>query len=55
MTGLQKLCKLYGRMKINETMWIWDYANGKPRIESEMTKEEITASEKEKWNIIKTK
>ena len=34
--------------------WLWDYANDKPRLKTEMTKEEIMASEKAKWNNIKT-
>ncbi len=25
--GLQKVCKLYGRMEIGGVMWCWDYAN----------------------------
>lgn len=29
--------------------WLWDYVNDKPRLKSEMTKEEIAASEKAKW------
>jgi hypothetical protein len=29
--------------------------NDKPRLKSEMTKEEIKASEKVKWNKLKTK
>lgn len=53
MAGLAKICKLYGSIEVSDkngkkVTWIWDYANGKARLKSEMTKEEITASEKEK-------
>lgn len=49
MGGLARLCKIYGAIKINEERWLWDFVNDKPRLESEMTKEEIGASEKAKW------
>ena len=58
MGGLSRLCRMYGRMKFKdkdgkEVMWLWDYKNEKPRLESEMTKEEIGESEKVKWGKIK--
>lgn len=58
MGGLAKICKLYGSMEVigqdgNKVKWLWDYANDKPRLESEMTEEEIKASEKAKWMNIK--
>ena len=58
MGGLARLCRMYGRMKFKdkdgkEVMWLWDYKNEKPRLESEMTKEEIRESEKVKWGKIK--
>lgn len=31
-----------------KVIWLWDYANDKPRLKTEMTKEEIMASEKAK-------
>lgn len=34
-------------------VWLWDYANDKARLESEMSREEIMASEKAKWMEIK--
>lgn len=58
MAGLQKVLKEYGYMSINGIMWIWDYVNDKPRIKSEMTKGEISASEKirrQKFKSIPTK
>lgn len=33
--------------------WLWDYVNDKPRLKTEMTKEEIMASEKVKWMKVK--
>lgn len=53
MSGLQRILKMYGRMDVNGVMWVWDYANEKPRIESEMTKDEWKASEKAKWMAVK--
>jgi hypothetical protein len=51
--GLQNILKSYGEMKISSegktVIWVWDYANDKARIKSEMTKEEISASEKAKY------
>jgi len=35
--------------------WVWDYVNDKPRLKTEMTKEEIMASERAKWTGIKSK
>lgn len=58
MGGLARICKLYGQIDTtdeygNKAVWLWDYANDKPRLKSEMTKEEIMASEKAKWMGIK--
>lgn len=58
MSGLGKICKLYGSMNVkdskgNQVTWLWDYANDKPRLKTEMTKEEISASEKAKWEQLK--
>lgn len=58
MGGLAKICKIYGGMEITDkdgktAKWIYDYANDKPRLESEMSEEEIIASEKAKWKLIK--
>jgi len=54
MGGLARICKLYGQIDMtdengNKVVWLWDYANDKPRLKSQMTKEEIMASEKAKW------
>jgi hypothetical protein len=37
----------------NKVTWVWDYAKEEPRLKSEMTIEEITASEKAKWMKVK--
>lgn len=59
MSGLARICKMYGSMEVSDAngkkvTWLWDYANDKPRLKTEMTKEEIIESEKAKWNNIKT-
>lgn len=57
--GLARICKLYGSMEVidakeNKVTWLWDYENDKARLKTEMTKEEITASEKAKYAILKS-
>ena len=59
MSGLEKICKMYGSMEVsdansNKVTWVWDYVNDKPRLKTEMTNEEITASEKAKWMGLKS-
>lgn len=54
MAGLAQICKTYGTMEVvgedgKKVIWVWDYANDKPRLKSEMTKEEIAESNKAKW------
>lgn len=56
MSGLAKLCKIYGSLKVKgndgkEVVWLYDYANDKPRLKSEMTKDEITLSNKAKQQV----
>lgn len=56
--GLQKVLKMCGRMYVSDrsgkkVYWLWDYANDKARLESDMTKEEINASEKAKFTLMK--
>ena len=58
MGGLAKICRIYGSMEMtdskgNKVLWLWDYVNEKARLSTEMTKEEVTASEKEKLVKIK--
>lgn len=49
--GLEKVCKLYGRMKCGDTMMVWDYARNVAVPESEMRlgSKRFTASEKAKY------
>ena len=59
MGGLARICKMYGSMEVSDAngkkvIWLWDYANDKPRLKTEMSKSEIMESEKAKWNNIKT-
>lgn len=58
MGGLANICKMYGRIDVTDTSgkkvtWLYDYVNDKPRLKSDMTKEEILASERARWNKIK--
>lgn len=54
MGGLARICKMYGSIEVSDEngkkiTWLWDYKNDKPRLKSEMTKEEIAESNKAKW------
>jgi hypothetical protein len=53
MAGLSRLCKLYGSFTVKSggktVTWVWDYVNDRPRLQTEMTKGEWEASEKEKY------
>ena len=57
MAGLARICKLYGSFKVSQNgktvIWLYDYKNDRPRLKSEMTKEEIAESEKAKYEMIK--
>jgi hypothetical protein len=53
MSGLRRICKMYGAMTIQGVEWVWDYATDEPRIKSEMTKEQLAASERAKWTGVK--
>lgn len=39
MTGLQRICKMYGGMTINGVKYVWDYARDEAVLESEMKKD----------------
>lgn len=41
--GLQKICKMYGRMKCGDVMMAWDYANDVSVPEKELM------ADKERW------
>ena len=51
LTGLQRVCKAYGRMKCGDTMMAWDYANeiAIPEKELMADKARWAESEKAKW------
>ena len=54
LTGLQRICKQYGRVKAGSIMYVWDYANDEAVPESEMKADQArrTASEKALAKII---
>ena len=59
MAGLARICKMHGSLEVSDgngkkVTWLWDYANDKPRLKTEMSKEEIMKSEKAKWSNIKS-
>lgn len=59
MSGLQRVLKMYGKMVCKDetgksVTWVWDYAKDKPMLQSEMTKEMTAASEKAKYEMIKS-
>ena len=56
MGGLARICKMYGSMEVSDkngkkVTWLWDYKNDKPRLKSEMTKEEIFGFLKEQYCV----
>ena len=60
MGGLSRFCKMYGSMEVSDAngkkvTWLWDYANDKARLKTQMTEDEILASEKAKWMGVKSK
>ena len=55
LTGLQKLCRLYGRMKCGDKMMVWDYSSESAVPESKMPMggNRWKRSEKAKWKKAK--
>jgi len=53
LTGLQKLCKMYGKVNFDGVVWVWDYHTDEPKLESEMNKEDFARSEKAKWTKLR--
>lgn len=50
---------MYGSIQVtgedgNKVLWLWDYANDKSKLKTDISKEEIAASEKAKWMKIKS-
>lgn len=57
MAGLGRILKMYGKMNVtdkdgNKVVWIWDYAENKARLETEMTKEQFAKSERAKYESL---
>jgi len=54
LSGLQKVCKIYGRMKCGDTMMAWDYANDAALPEAELRKDKArwAASERAKYSAL---
>ncbi len=58
MSGLKKILKATGGMIVEgedgtKAVWVWDYKNDKPKLKSEMTKDEIKENEKLKFEYQK--
>ena len=53
MGGLRRLCKLYGRLKIQGVQWVWDYEKDEPRKASDLTKEQLRDIQfkREEWRM----
>lgn len=51
--GMMMICKTYGGMIIGGERWLWDYAQDRPRRESEMIAEKKAAIEKKKLMKLK--
>jgi len=41
--GLQKICKMFGRMKCGDTMMVWDYVN------ECAVEESVMKNDKKRW------
>lgn len=55
LSGLQKVCKIYGSMKMGDTLMVWDYANdvAVPASEMKAGSERWVNSERVKWRGVK--
>ncbi len=57
MGGLARIAKIYGGMTIQlegkSVEWVYDYFQDKPRLKSEMSKEEFAKSEKFRFDKLK--
>jgi len=53
LTGFQKLCKMYGEVKFDGVVWVWDYRTDEAKLQSEMSKEDFALSEKAKWTKLR--
>lgn len=56
LSGLQKICKLYGAIDVKDdrngqtVRWVWDYAQDKAVLESELTGKRWKISERARWS-----
>ncbi len=55
LSGLQKVCRSIGSMRIGGVLWLWDYAAEDPCKATEMKQgsERWLASERAKWDKIR--
>lgn len=51
MTGLNKICKALGKIKLGGTVWVWDYANNLAVKQGDMPEGSARwlASERVRW------
>lgn len=52
MRGLEKVCKIYGRLKVGDVLWVWDYHRNKavPDYKLKAGSNDWKLSEKAKWD-----
>lgn len=57
MSGLRRLCQLYGRIRIQGKLWVWDFSKDEPAPSDEMRKgsERWKESERVRWQSVKEK
>jgi len=55
LTGLQRICRQFGSVKLNGVVHVWDYAKecAIPEAEMKADKERLEKSEQAKWNQAK--
>ena len=55
LSGLQKLCKLYGRIQCGDTLMVWDYVKecAVPEKKMAANRKRWAASERKKWKELK--
>lgn len=55
MAGLRNICRAYGSMRVNDTLWVWDYVADEPVKQAEMPdgSERWKASEVRKMELIR--
>lgn len=53
MSGLKRLCKMYGSIIIQGVEYYWDWVKDEAVIKSEISKEDFAASERKKYETLK--